>query len=139
MRFKKISFFFIAFATLVLMAHSIIPHHHHYGLVYKLRAACTDECLSHNYSDHSHNTENGSCCSLNQDILIPDKGLRSGENLQNEMSDPDFNHFSTQANVHSSDPLTTTCIATLTITHSDPSRYLLLLNRSQGLRAPPLS
>jgi hypothetical protein len=138
-RFKKISFFFIAFATSVLMAHSIIPHHHHYGLVYKLRTACSNECISHNYSDHSHDTENESCCSLNQDILVPDKGLRSVEDFQDKVSDLDFNHFSVQTVVHSSDPLTTPCISPLTISYSEASRYLLLLNRSQGLRAPPLS
>ncbi len=75
---KSVSFLFIIVANLILLAHALIPHHHH-NLEVCLNA---DECSFHNDfqsqnqedKDHKHNHNHSSdteCCVLKQAVVIP--------------------------------------------------------------------
>lgn len=139
MRFKRIAIFFIFCANTLLFAHSVIPHHHHNGLVINTNTICCDEPNSHKFNDHSHDNNDDGNCALKQEILIPGRSLRSSADPQNENHERQFTHDVNNVILVSTDPCTTSCSASANNRHYDFSRYLFLLNNSQGLRAPPLS
>lgn len=138
MRFRKIAVFFIVLATTVMMAHSVIPHHHHYEPA-DLNSCCQHECPDHRLNNQSDDTSDDSYCSLNQEILIPGKSIRSGEDLQDERSVPGFLPFISDAVLSLTDPLSGSGCASGTYLPENSSQYLFLLSSPRGLRAPPLS
>lgn len=138
MRFRKISVLFIVMATTVLMAHSFIPHHHHYELA-DLNPCCQHECPVHKFNNQSDESGDVSFCSLNQEILIPGKSVRSGEDLQDERSVPCFTPFMNDGVLNLTDPLSISSCASSTYLPENGSQYLFLLSSPRGLRAPPLS
>jgi hypothetical protein len=137
MRFRKIGIFFIVLATAVMMAHSVIPHHHHYELT-DFNSGCQHECPDQRINDQSEESGHDSYCSLNQEILIPGKSVRSGEDLQDERSVPGFFPLMNDA-VLTTDPLSISSCASSTYLPENSSQYLFLLSSPRGLRAPPLS
>lgn len=138
MRFRKIAVFFIVLATTVLMAHSVIPHHHHYEMT-DLYPCCQHEYPNHKFNSQSEGTGNDTYCSLNQEILIPGKIVRSGEDLQDERSVSGFCPVMNDALLNLTDPLSISSCASSTYLPENSSQYLFLLSSPRGLRAPPLS
>ena len=90
MRFKRIALFFILLANTLVLAHSVIPHHHHNGLVINSVTPCCDGDDSHKFDHHSHNTNDDGICALKQEIIIPGRGNRSGADQQNENHEQQF-------------------------------------------------
>jgi len=73
-RFSAIAFIFIA--NFVLLAHVIIPHHHHKNQVCFVNTHCEDvhghEDQNETGHDHEHGKSNDfSQCLLKQDIVLP--------------------------------------------------------------------
>jgi len=137
MRFKRISALFIVLATTVMMAHSIIPHHHHYGMVTDAVSQCRHEIEESSLKGHPAESGEDSCCRLNQEMLVPYKSIRSGEDLQDERSVPGFLPSLTVALLNLTDPRSVSgCAAGISL-QGDVSRYLFLLSNPRGLRAPP--
>lgn len=139
MRFKRIAFSFIVFANTLLLAHSIVPHHHHNGLVKNLNIQNRNENNTLNFDDHAHDDTDDNHCALNREILIPGKSIRTGADQQYEnLEEPCFQDNNSAIQI-STGPITNLCSSSLNNTHYGLSQYLFLLNNSLGLRAPPLS
>ncbi len=138
MRFKRIALFFILLANTILLAHTIIPHHHHNGLVASVASTKSSHNSDKSFNDHSHDSDDDADCALRKEILIPGRSFRSFINPQDY--DPEQKLFQ---DIHNSIPIITTPLYYLSFfssrIHDDVSQYLFLLNNSQGLRAPPLS
>jgi len=138
MRFKRIALFFIFLANTLVLAHSIIPHHHHKGLVVGLSTTNSSHNSHKSFNDHSHDNDDDADCALREEILVQGRSFRFATNQQNEDTEqilfPAF---------HNSLPILTTPVYYLPCFSSGDhyviSQYLFLLNKSQGLRAPPLT
>lgn len=138
MRFKRIALFFVLFANIILLAHTIIPHHHHNGLVVSVAATVSTHNSDKNFNDHSRDKDDDADCTLRKEIIIPGRSFRSAINQQN--NDPEENLFHVFQN---SIPILPAPVYYLPCFSSSGHyvipQYLFLLNNSQGLRAPPLS
>lgn len=135
MGFKRIALFFVLLANTLVLAHSVIPHHHHKGLVVSIATTKSDHNCEKSFSDHSHDNNDDTDCSLRNEILIPGRSFRTSADQNGEDSELNFikdtNSSISFSEIHS--------YFSPSWSHSDLSLYLTQLNRSQGLRAPPLS
>jgi hypothetical protein len=136
---KRIAIMFVLIANFVLLAHIVMPHHHHEGNVFVLSSHCHQNDNSDdaaNNADHKqhHGNHDNECCLLDQDIIIPSNQIRL-ENLSidNNTSYYDF-HFILESNK-------------LEFYVPEYKRKIILLirfsyaqiaNISLGLRAPPI-
>ena len=139
MRFRRVSAFFIVLATTVMVAHSIIPHHHDYGLITESLSQCRNGCEDCSLTGHPEGAGDDLCCALNSDILVPGKSDRAGEDLQDERPLPGYLPSLTGALLNPADPLSVSCCLAGTCLQENRSQYLFLLSNPRGLRAPPLS
>ena len=57
---KAIAISFLCFASTILLAHTITPHHHHDGLIYIITAAHGHDCC-HPHNDHDSLPDDGIC------------------------------------------------------------------------------
>ena len=138
MRFKRIALFFILFANTLLLAHSVVPHHHHKGLVVNLNTPLSKDNNNQKINDHSHDNGDDADCVLKQEILIQGRSFRSAIDQQNEASVLNLIQDINNSIPILANPIYYSLCSSSRI-HFDLSQYLFLLNNSQGLRAPPLS
>jgi hypothetical protein len=78
---KSITLFFILIANFVLLAHAIIPHHHHQNEVYIVGSTYDTNSEIHkhgaNECEHDHKNENeADDCSLNQIVVVRANQIR---------------------------------------------------------------
>ncbi|MBW6489763.1 MAG: hypothetical protein K0B15_01085 [Lentimicrobium sp.] len=75
---KRIAIIFLFLVNIVLLAHIIIPHHHHDGAICITHSQCnehdvenTHNCLAseHNHSQN-HDKKSGDCCLLKEPVPI---------------------------------------------------------------------
>jgi len=68
---------FILAASILVLAHAVIPHLHFNHKVYIITSACiSDITHKHNAPEHNHESDgNRDCCLLNQVVLIPTDDL----------------------------------------------------------------
>lgn len=131
--------FFILFANIIMLVHTILPHHQHNGEIVLLNAShksCVEEHF-HNKCNHNsgHNLQ---LCVLTQNFIIPSNPIKKECNLFEDKSNyPDTNVFQAflgerifislnQKEFFGNLPPL--------ITSADS----LFLNRIFGLRAPPM-
>jgi hypothetical protein len=73
---KKTAFLFLLVANLILLAHAVIPHHHH-NLVVCIEGSHCQDSENHEHSNCNHtDDETGDCCVLNQLVLMPGNNMR---------------------------------------------------------------
>lgn len=139
---KKVALVFILLANIILLAHAAIPHHHHDLQVCIDHKLCEDHRTPHTHSplehDHQHNGNDSSdCCILKQLVLLPsnqDKqeckcsfltdGHSSDDGFQAVLFDNEFLSFRSIVALNTDVPLRT-------------PPYIVFVNNSLGLRAPP--
>ena len=138
MRFKRIAIFFILFANILVLAHSIIPHHHHKGLVVNIATTNSTHNNDKNFNDHSHDNDDDADCALRNEILIPGRSFRYATDQNNEDPELNFLQDTNNAITVSINPIFYSFCSFSQI-HYDLSQYLFLLNNSRGLRGPPVS
>ena len=73
---KTIALVFLIFANFILMAHAVIPHHHHQQILCVEKTHCNGDKESHEHSfparDHQHDGDsNPFSCILKQAIALP--------------------------------------------------------------------
>jgi hypothetical protein len=96
--FKKlIAYSFIFLANLAILAHAVLPHHHHEQQVCFERAHCTDdaEAFSHNSTEHNHQhdaTDNTTCV-LSQAVIIPLSQTKSISNCDHRSGTDNHDFF----------------------------------------------
>lgn len=135
---KSLTAFFIILANFILLAHAVIPHHHHKTdicIANNVDNVAHDNCDTHN---HKHENE-GDACVLNQIVVIASQQIRF------ENKDFDCDDYQSQFDgIHavllnkSADKL-----CTLNSSSTKPPllafTYSLFAGNSLGLRAPPIS
>jgi hypothetical protein len=139
---RAISITFLLLANIILLAHVIIPHHHHTMQVCLVSSHCTEDGDHSNtregHKDHQHDDQGDTQCVLNQIVLIPANTLKKDNTLFIANSD-DFKadhaqlcllYFTFKLPEKSSFP-------SLKNQDEVPSLFGALISHSLGLRAPP--
>lgn len=134
---KKITAYsFILLANIVLLAHAVLPHHHHEQQVCIERTHCASDTETHVHNndakDHQHDgNANSTACVLKQAILIPSAQIRILNNCDNHNHDfyilSNFGHVDLQ-------PVS----EVVTCNPEFPSFFISFVTTSLGLRAPPI-
>lgn len=137
---KKITIIFLSFfVNTVLLAHTIIPHHHHKTEICIENSECNNDFETHKHksNEHNHDNNNSENCVLKQIVVIPSNHIKHQckcfecDDVQNEFNGdfailselvalnyiPQLNSIYQYANLFSS--------------------YSKIINSSLGLRAPP--
>lgn len=138
---KKITAYsLILLANFVLLAHAVLPHHHHEQQVCIEQKHCANDAESHVHNidikDHQHDgNKNSTTCILKQSILIPSAQIRILNNCDN-CSDNHNHDFYILSNYGYVDfqPITEIIIYTPDL----PSFYTKNVTPTLGLRAPPI-
>lgn len=135
---NKTAFIFVFFANIVLLAHAVIPHHHHQNFPLETYIDCNhNEGHKHHVNmpvcNHDHQHDKITACII-QAMLIPGEEIRgkyiSEKNVANDMLFLALfvYNFSAHENLLG---------ISLEIAESIPL-YSQLLNSCLGLRAPPV-
>jgi len=137
---RKIAFCFLLMANVLLLAHLIIPHHHHETSVCVDQAHCANDHLlanSHNFDphNHQHDRNNGhSYCIVNVLVTAPDNHFRQ---LSIGSSTLLFNHFTSSLQGTATEPVFSGFFH-WKLTNETPGNSFAHVN-CFGLRAPPLA
>ncbi len=132
---KKITAYsFILLANIVLLAHAVLPHHHHEQQVCIERTHCASDTDAHVHNndakDHQHDgNTNSTACVLKQAVLIPSAQGRILNNCDNH----DFYILSNFGYVDLQ-PIS----EDVTYIPEFPSFFISFVTASLGLRAPPI-
>lgn len=102
---KITAYSFILIANLILLAHAVIPHHHHQSVVCVTETECHDDKHEHDHDfsakEHQHDeNENTSACILNQALITTSKDrlLKNCNNCSYNQNH-DFYFFSVQEKI----------------------------------------
>lgn len=140
---KGTAIFFILLANFIMLAHAVVPHHHHKSQVCIESNHCLSDSYAHNHNtsahDHEHDggagTEN---CALKQAVVISTNSVRQEfKCLDCDDNHPQLIHF--QAILFSNKFIS--FIPKIGSNAQIPfitSSYLHSLQSSLGLRAPPI-
>lgn len=136
---NKTAFIILLLTNLVLLAHAVVPHHHHIDTPLEIAVECNHQ-EEHNHKgkipfcDDEHQEHETTVCSLNQIMVVPNNQFKEIiESVDLEFTDilflivPDFDYL--QSGIYSDKPPE---IA------ENNLLYSRLLVFSQGLRAPPV-
>lgn len=138
---KKITAYsFILLANIVLLAHAVLPHHHHEQIVCieNTHCACDTDAHVHNTDakDHQHDgNANSTACVLKQAVLIPSAQGRILNTCQN-CSDNHNHDFYILSNFGYADLQSSPEV--VTYIPKFPSFFISFVTISLGLRAPPI-
>lgn len=140
--FKKFtSIFFILLANIVLLVHSVVPHHHHKAEVCIDNSHCESEADNHNYSceenNHEHDSSNNNEYCILKQLVVTKSNFSKRTSLysENNVNPPQFNFFQDillSAEKESLVPLGIKTQPPQFITY-----YSFLVNTSLSLRGPP--
>jgi hypothetical protein len=141
---KKITAYsFILLANIVLLAHAVVPHHHHETQVCIEKTHCETDFEAHkhqpNEENHKHNHEhdgnNGSLCVLKQAIVLPVHQSRQLDGCSDcsDNHNHDFFIFSDFGYVDLQPDF-----EVVTYIPEFSSFLISFVTTSHGLRAPPL-
>lgn len=139
---KKTALFFVLFANFILLAHAVIPHHHHEDEFCVFNVYCNSSDFSQSildldhHNDHNHSSD-AECCDLIQEVIIPSNYL---------------NQFCKCLCFNCDNSLNLNCIATLIdnkieyfvqeyVKNPIPPlifTFTQIVNNLFGLRAPPI-
>lgn len=136
---KLTAYGLIILANIILLAHAVIPHHHHESVICIEQKHCQNDTKQHKHNvtehDHQHNdNKNSTTCILKQSFVVPTsqgKYLKTGINY---LYNPNHDCF-LSSNFGYSD-----LQAVLKIAFCFPERsssILSFVTSSLGLRAPP--
>jgi hypothetical protein len=129
---------FIIVANIVLMAHAVLPHHHHQSVVCVESSHCRDNNNAHNHNspedNHQHDGNTSTNCILKQAVIV------SSNQGKNE-TDLVFNSHCHSLDLHLAFTGTKDIIPIFRIIAlvTDVSfSFSSYLTTSLGLRAPPI-
>ncbi len=139
---KKFSAFsFILLANIILLAHAVIPHHHHDSVICIKQNHCQDDRIpyNHNVTEHNHQhdgNKNSTSCILKQSVVVPTSQGRQLKSCDNYSGNHNPDYY-TQSHFGISDLQADSKVVAY---YPVQAFYLLLFVTSAlGLRAPPLS
>lgn len=139
MKRKKVALIFLIVANIILLAHAVLPHHHHDKVVCVESSHCQTADLGHKHSakahSHQHDTENSNCCVLKQAVAIPANQTRNETECDGCSVDHSFDTHFTLTKI-----VTVGAIPEKLVAHSVPDFSFWIpsyIAHSLGLRAPP--
>lgn len=137
---KKIAVYgFILIANIIILAHAVIPHHHHDSVICFEHKHCHDEALTlkHNSAghDHQHDGNNKSnCCILKQSVVVV---TSQGKLLKNYNNCSD-NHIDDNSILTDNEYVDQQTITKFVFyLPENPSYLTSFVTSTLGLRAPP--
>ena len=139
---KTTAIFFLVLANIILLAHAVIPHHHHKGEVCFIYSHCQNDCDEQNHqtteNNHEHDGKNDfQCCVLDQFVLIPSSWIKQEcKCLDGDNRHPGNDGFQTVLSELGSVFIFQTCLFKTKLPLLS-STYTFFTGRSIGLRAPP--
>jgi len=137
---------FILLASISLLAHAVIQHHHHSGVICNISSQCqTDIDAQHPTTPEHNHKHGGNCgvnyCTLNQEVELPRNVIKVFSNYRENVSDNDlidqFGYGSDVFLKYAFLPLVFFKATVFTRFNSFFS-YQVFLNSGLGLRAPPI-
>lgn len=136
---KKLTVYtLILLANIILLAHAVLPHHHH-----QLQFCIEDShCHHHNVPDpldasHDHDGENSSDCLLKQLIIFPATQFKQVCKYTDGSDNPFiFHDWQVIEILKELQPIANSEATELLFPNITPTCYLLF-SHSSGLRAPP--
>lgn len=140
---KAASILFISVANIILLAHAVIPHHHHKKLVCLEKVHCQQHINTHSFDateqDHNHDGNgNFEYCLLQQVVVLPSNQIKKDcDDFQKDDGQEFINlisFISLNKNPKIILPVISIAGYKLNIT-SDFTSYFC---SSSGLRAPPI-
>lgn len=137
---KKITAFsFLFLANIILLAHGVLPHHHHEQQVCFINTHCTGDAAIHNHNstEHSHQhdgTDNANCI-LKQAVIIPSSQSRILKDCDNCIYTHSHDFFIFSNNFAFKD-LQPSSLNELTVPKFS-SFFISFVTPTLGLRAPP--
>jgi len=135
--FKTTSVFFILFAYFILMAHDVVPHHHHKGLVTFHNTKCTGHKHHEGQPEQEHNHKHDDqVCILKQSVIIPSNSARYGYFFFDFSEDI----YSFNCIVFDSSAANSEFLSSIVLPFSPliKFQYPNIVNNCLGLRAPPI-
>ena len=137
---KTMTLVFLVFANIILLAHAVIPHHHHQQLVCIEKTHCDGEKESHEHSlperNHQHDgNDNPFSCILKQAIALPINPGKELSDCISSLSNFSLNYFITSVLTEDrfliNDNQASDLIPFLF------AEYTYYISSNLGLRAPP--
>jgi len=129
-------------ANLVLLAHAVVPHHHHDKLVCFKHSHCNHDGLvdehGTNQDNHSHDGDNDhDNCVLREPIVVFSNQWKSDLilNITTDLSDLDDFHYNL---LNSSPDFQILVLSKFLYERGINGSYSSLVSSSLGLRAPPV-
>lgn len=135
---KGTAIFFILLANIVLLAHAVIPHHHHELQICIQRTHCDDDVTHTPYSPEHNNRPDGNDhtnCVLKQAVIIPSTQSRYLKNCD-KCTDTHNHDFYIISSFRYIDLLPVSQV--VTYLPEFPSFFTTFVTPILGLRAPPL-
>ena len=142
---RKFALAFLFLANLIIVAHAVIPHHHHERIVCIISEHCSNDAEAHAHlaeaPHHSHDgNNNAENCTLKQLLVTPPHNSRGVSGLiandQNNNSFPEFVTTLERPGIISS-------LLSQRISNREfpdiQLRSIRWITSSHGLRAPPLA
>jgi hypothetical protein len=138
---NRTAFIFVLIANIVMMAHAVIPHHHHADALIEIAVECTNS----NHEEHEHNERMPICddehepgelatCFITTAMLTPNNQFRTDTSLE-QISNSDILLFTLLVfNYNAIADDIPNAVAEI----ENIPLYSRLLVSSQGLRAPPV-
>ena len=133
---------FLSLANILLLAHAVVPHHHHNKQVCFTNSHCNHDDLTDehgtNQGGHGHDGENNhDDCVLKEPVVVFSNQWKPEfkfNNTTDRSNHDDFNYNLLISSTEFRSPVLSSCINKRAASSSYPS----LVSASLGLRAPPV-
>ena len=138
---RLIAISFIMLASILLVAHAVVPHHHHNKQICLERSHCIHDDLTHghgpNSGSHSHDGENNhEDCVLKDPVVVLSNESKPDFRFVNETVRPGLDAFHDNL-LNNSTEFHIPLLSSYVYERVTDSLYPSLISASTGLRGPP--
>ncbi len=135
---RSTAYFYVFVTSIILLAHAVIPHHHHENGIFIINSDCQTDNGVHKYGNTEHNPEKHvQNCFVQQVVVVRANQIKyehkNQDNPDNRLKFSGFKDVLSKKGLNV--PFPTTFSNTQSALLS--SGYLTLACTSIGLRAPP--
>jgi hypothetical protein len=138
---RKIALLSLFFANIILLAHAVLPHHHHETYVCLFDNQCSDDCNApeeKTYCHHEHHDQHkdSADCLLKNLVVLPAKSLK--QVFQSFIYTSDYHHFNDFLLNFDDERSGFLSSSNHFPQFTEESSYHNYVSRCLGLRAPPV-
>ncbi|MFH1001353.1 MAG: DUF6769 family protein [Bacteroidota bacterium] len=138
---RKIALFILFFANIILLAHAVLPHHHHETYVclfdkhsYHDNDSSEEKTFCHH--EHHGQNEDSADCLLKNLVVLPAKSIKQA--FQSFTYTSDYHHFNDFLLNFDDERSGFLSSSNHFQQFTEESSYLNYVSRCLGLRAPPV-